>query len=143
MKARWLQGLVFFAIFIVILALANLPLDAIGHTASLRYGISVQGWASWFGDQGKGLAVSLVIGVPIAALLQLDRPQFAAPLLVLALADLAAADLGLGVYLARSSSTPSSTNSSRSRRTMPPWSDKLEERSWRAPAPTSRPTACS
>ncbi len=66
MKPRWLQGLAFFAILIVLLALANLPLDAIGHTASLRYGISVQGWSSWFGDQGKGVAISIVIGVPIA-----------------------------------------------------------------------------
>ncbi len=66
MKPRWLQGLAFFAIFIVILAMANLPLDVIGHTASLRYGISVQGWPSWLGDQGKGLAVSLIIGGPIA-----------------------------------------------------------------------------
>jgi STE24 endopeptidase len=60
-KPRWLQGLTFFAVLLFILVLANLPLDAIGHAASLHYGISVQGWPSWFGDQGKGLAVSLVI----------------------------------------------------------------------------------
>jgi STE24 endopeptidase len=67
-KPRWLQGLTFFAVLLFILVLANLPLDAIGHAASLHYGISVQGWPSWFGDQGKGLAVSLVIGVPVALL---------------------------------------------------------------------------
>lgn len=66
LKRRWLQGLAFFAVFIVIITVASLPLDVIGHAASLRYGISVQGWAGWLGDQGKGLAVSLVIGVPIA-----------------------------------------------------------------------------
>jgi Zn-dependent protease with chaperone function len=65
---RCLQGLVFFSFLIVILAVANLPLDAIGHAASLRYGISVQAWPSWFGDQGKGLAVSLAVGVPVALL---------------------------------------------------------------------------
>ena len=53
-------------VFIVFISVAGLPLDAIGHAASRHYGISVQSWAGWFGDQGKGLAVSLVIGVPIA-----------------------------------------------------------------------------
>jgi STE24 endopeptidase len=67
-KPRWLQGLAFFGVLVFILALANLPLDAIGHAASLHYGISVQGWPSWFGDQGKGLAVSFVIAVPVALL---------------------------------------------------------------------------
>ncbi len=66
MKRRWLQGLAFFSMIILFLTAASLPLDAIGHAASLRYGISVQTWPSWLGDQGKGLAVSLVVGVPIA-----------------------------------------------------------------------------
>jgi STE24 endopeptidase len=59
---RWIQGLIFFAVFFVITALADLPLNAIGHTVSKHYGISVQGWGSWFGDQGKGLAVSVIFG---------------------------------------------------------------------------------
>ena len=66
MKPRWLQGSAFFAVFLFILALANLPLEAIGHAASRHYGISVQGWPSWFGDQGTGLALSIVLGVPVA-----------------------------------------------------------------------------
>src|SRR5215472_14971736 len=57
---RWLQGLLFFAVFIVITALAGLPIDMIGHVTSRHYGISVQGWAGWFGDQGKALALSEV-----------------------------------------------------------------------------------
>ena len=59
---RWVQGLLFFAAFTVITTIASLPLDMIGHTASAHYGISVQGWGGWFGDQGKGLAISLVLG---------------------------------------------------------------------------------
>ena len=66
MRQRWMQGLAFFTVLVVGLSLANLPLDATGHAASLHYGISVQGWLSWFGDQGKGLAVSVVVGVPVA-----------------------------------------------------------------------------
>jgi STE24 endopeptidase len=59
---RWIQGLLFFGAFFLITTLASLPLDAIGHTVSRHYGISVQGWASWLGDQGKGLAITLVFG---------------------------------------------------------------------------------
>ncbi len=57
---RWVQGVLFFAAFIVISAIASLPLDMIGHIASRHYGISVQGWGSWFGDEGKGLGLSLL-----------------------------------------------------------------------------------
>jgi len=57
---RWVQGLLFFAAFIFISAVASLPLDMLGHAASRHYGISVQGWGGWFGDQGKGLGLALV-----------------------------------------------------------------------------------
>ena len=65
LRRRWLQGLLFFAIFLIVTTLAALPLDAIGHGFSRHYGISVQGWASWFGDLGKGLGLTLLFGTPI------------------------------------------------------------------------------
>jgi len=65
LRRRWMQGLLFFAVYLVIGAVADLPLDAIGHAVSRHYGISVQGWAGWFGDLGKGLGISLLIGTPI------------------------------------------------------------------------------
>jgi Zn-dependent protease with chaperone function len=68
LRRRWLQGLLFFAAFLVVITLANLPLDLIGHTVSRHYGISVQGWGSWFGDQGKGLCLSLLFGTPVLLL---------------------------------------------------------------------------
>jgi STE24 endopeptidase len=61
-KRRWLQGLLFFALFFVLSTLASLPLDLIGHIVGLHYKISVQSWGSWIGDQGKGLALSVVFG---------------------------------------------------------------------------------
>jgi STE24 endopeptidase len=64
---RWVQGLLFFLVFMVITALANLPLDVIGHAVSRHYGISVQGWAGWLGDQGKALGVS-TLAVPVLLL---------------------------------------------------------------------------
>jgi len=65
---RWMQGLAFFAAFLVITTLADLPLEILGHTASLHYGISVQGWASWAGDLAKSLGLSLLIGAPVLLL---------------------------------------------------------------------------
>jgi Zn-dependent protease with chaperone function len=65
---RWAQGLLFFAALIVFLGLANLPLDLYAHHVSRAYGISVQGWGSWLGDELKSLAVGLVIGTPILLL---------------------------------------------------------------------------
>jgi Zn-dependent protease with chaperone function len=68
LRRRWMQGLLFFATFFVITTLAGLPLDAIGHQVSRHYGISVQGWGGWFGDLGKGLGLSVLVGAPLLLL---------------------------------------------------------------------------
>jgi len=65
---RWVQGLLFFAAFFIISAVAGFPLDWLGKHFESAYGISVQGWGSWMGDEGKGLALTLVFGVPILLL---------------------------------------------------------------------------
>jgi len=67
-RRRWLQGLLFFAAFVVVLTLASLPLDAFGHHVSLEYGISIQGWGSWLGDRGKALGLAVAIGAPVLLL---------------------------------------------------------------------------
>jgi Zn-dependent protease with chaperone function len=61
-KPRWAPGLIFFAAFFLASTLADLPLDLIGHHYSRAYGISVQGWASWFADLAKALGLTLVFG---------------------------------------------------------------------------------
>jgi STE24 endopeptidase len=68
LRRRWMQGLLFFAAFFVITTLASLPLDAVGNQVSRHFGISVQGWGSWFGDLGKGLGLSVLIGAPVLLL---------------------------------------------------------------------------
>ena len=68
LRRRWMQGLLFFAAFLVISTLAGLPLDAIGHAVSRHYGISVQGWGSWTGDLAKSLGLSLLFGTPVLLL---------------------------------------------------------------------------
>ncbi len=67
-RRRWVQGLVFFALFLIVSILADLPLDWFGEHVSHRFGISVQSWPSWLGDLGKGLGLSLVIGAPMLLL---------------------------------------------------------------------------
>jgi STE24 endopeptidase len=64
-RLRWLQGFLFFAAFFVITTLADLPIDAAGHAASLHYGISVQAWAGWLGDEAKSLALGVLFGAPL------------------------------------------------------------------------------
>jgi Zn-dependent protease with chaperone function len=65
---RWVQGLVFFALLIVLLSAANLPLDGYAHHVSLSYGISVQGWGSWLGDMAKAWGLSVLVGAPVLLL---------------------------------------------------------------------------
>lgn len=65
---HWLQGLLFFAVFLVITTLASLPLDVFGHHVSRAYGISIQGWGSWLGDQGKSLGLTILFLTPVLLL---------------------------------------------------------------------------
>jgi len=68
LRRRWLQGLLFFAAFLLITSLASIPFDIVGHHYSQSYGISVQSWGSWAGDQSKALGLSLLIGAPVLLL---------------------------------------------------------------------------
>jgi STE24 endopeptidase len=65
---RWVQGLVFFVAFIVITALAGAVVDAISNHYERAYGISVQSWEGWLGDQAKALALTLLFFVPVLLL---------------------------------------------------------------------------
>ena len=67
-RRRWMQGLVFFAVLLALITLADLPLDLYGHHVSRAYSISVQGWPSWFADLGKSLGLTLLLGVPVLLL---------------------------------------------------------------------------
>jgi STE24 endopeptidase len=67
-QKRWQQGLLFFAALIVVLTVTELPVDMFGHHISVRYGISVQGWGSWFGDQAKALGLAVVFGTLVMLL---------------------------------------------------------------------------
>jgi Zn-dependent protease with chaperone function len=65
---RWVQGAIFFAAYLMIATLAGLPLDWIGEHYERDYGISVQDWGGWLGDEGKLLGLTLAVGVPLMLL---------------------------------------------------------------------------
>ena len=65
---RWVQGVIFFAAYLLIATLAGLPLDWIGEHYERSYGISVQGWGGWIGDEAKLLGLTLAVGVPVMLL---------------------------------------------------------------------------
>jgi Zn-dependent protease with chaperone function len=67
-QRRWLQGVVYFGVFLVISELASLPLDWYSQSVEKSYNIAVQGWGSWLGDQAKALGLTLVIAIPILLL---------------------------------------------------------------------------
>jgi STE24 endopeptidase len=67
-RRRWVQGLIFFAVYIVITALAGAVIDTIGHHYERAYGISIESWSSWLGDQAKALALTLLFAVPVLLL---------------------------------------------------------------------------
>lgn len=64
-RRLWLQGLVFFALFLIAVFLAGLPFDWFAQHTSRAYGISVQSWLGWLRDEGVSLAISLMIGAPL------------------------------------------------------------------------------
>jgi Zn-dependent protease with chaperone function len=67
-RRRWQQGLLFFAVLLVLITLANLPIDIFGHHVSKEYGISIQGWGGWLVDQAKALGLLILFGAPVMLL---------------------------------------------------------------------------
>ncbi len=61
-RNRWVQGYLFLFLFLLAGSVLNLPLDVYGHATSLHYGLSVQGWGSWMGDQIKAFLLEWTIG---------------------------------------------------------------------------------
>ena len=68
-RNRWLQGYTFLFLFLLAGFLLDLPLDLYEHHVSRVYGLSIQGWGSWFGDQAKSFALGWLIGGLVLMLL--------------------------------------------------------------------------
>ncbi|HSM88157.1 MAG TPA: M48 family metallopeptidase [Candidatus Limnocylindrales bacterium] len=61
-RYSFVQAMIVVPLFLLTVSLLGLPLDMYSHKVGLDYGLSVQGWGSWFGDFAKGQAISLVLG---------------------------------------------------------------------------------
>ena len=68
-RYRFVQALIFVPLFILTVDLLTLPWEMYQQHVQRAYGLSVQGWGSWFGDMGKGEVISLIIGIPMIWLL--------------------------------------------------------------------------
>lgn len=66
---RLLQTAIFVPALLLLIAIVSLPPDIYGHHISREYGLSVQGWGSWFGDWIKSQAISIVISMFAVAVL--------------------------------------------------------------------------
>jgi STE24 endopeptidase len=67
----WIQGLIIIPILAIAAAILTVPSDAYRHHISLTYGLSIQGWGSWFGDWAKGLLLGIVIETILGSLFYL------------------------------------------------------------------------
>lgn len=68
-RNRFVQALIFVALFLITTTALQLPLDAYQQSISRQYGLSVQGWGSWFGDVLKGMLVGYVFLTIVAWLI--------------------------------------------------------------------------
>jgi STE24 endopeptidase len=67
---NWLRPAIFSAMLLVLLwIVAELPAQAIGHSFSLRYGISVEAWPAWLLDELKGIGLTVALEAPLLMLL--------------------------------------------------------------------------
>ena len=58
---RFVQAIIFAPLLLVTMDVLSLPLSIYGHHLQQSYGLSVQGWGSWFWDWIKGEIVGTVI----------------------------------------------------------------------------------
>jgi STE24 endopeptidase len=68
-KNRWVQGFGFVFLLLLAIHILSLPLRMWGHEVGLQYGLSVQGWVSWFGDKAKAFVLMWGIGGLLTMLL--------------------------------------------------------------------------
>lgn len=59
---RVVQALVFAPLLLLTLDVLSLPVALYGHHLQVQYGLSVQGWGSWFWDWTKGELLGTAIG---------------------------------------------------------------------------------
>ncbi len=69
LRSRWLQGYLFLLLFTLATTLLGLPLDVYDQALRRSYGLSVQTWSGWMGDQAKGFGLGWAFGGLVLMLL--------------------------------------------------------------------------
>jgi hypothetical protein len=59
-RRLFVQASIFVPLFILTLSILQIPTALYSHHLSLSYGLSVQGWGSWFADWLKGVGIEIV-----------------------------------------------------------------------------------
>lgn len=68
-RNRRAQGFLFVLLLLGATTLLSLPLDIYSQWLRRQYGLSVQSWASWLGDQAKSFSLAWLFGGLLAILL--------------------------------------------------------------------------
>jgi Zn-dependent protease with chaperone function len=68
-RYRIVQAVIVMSLFVVAFELTQLPCALYGHHIGLKYGLSVQHWASWFGDWGKSLLLGCIFASGLGRIL--------------------------------------------------------------------------
>jgi STE24 endopeptidase len=118
-------------------ALAGLPLDWIGEHYERTYGISVQGWGSWLGDEGKALGLTLAVRRAVLLLFNWIVRRWPRRYWLGHLGGHTADPGVLPLILSRCCSSLLQAGAAR-KRIMPPWWRRSRPW-WRAPESTFRP----
>ncbi len=68
-KIRFAQSAIFTPLLIITLDVLGLPVDAAEQWVSLKFGLSVQSWVSWFADWAKSALLVIVLAIFLVWLL--------------------------------------------------------------------------
>ena len=68
-RYRPVQAVIVMSLFVLAVELTQLPFALYEHHIGLNYGLSVQHWASWFGDWGKGLLLGCIFASGLGRIL--------------------------------------------------------------------------
>jgi STE24 endopeptidase len=68
-RNRSVQAAIFAPLLILTMDILGLPSDIYQNSVDRKYGLSVQGWGSWFWDWTKGQFLAVVLGIVLVAIL--------------------------------------------------------------------------
>lgn len=68
-RMRYVQAWIVVTLLTLLIDVLSLPFSIYSHSLSLKYGLSIQRWGSWFWDWTKSEVIGIAVGVQLIALL--------------------------------------------------------------------------